>query len=113
MGENERLSKDDLKFRIQLNLSNRDFLITCDSILLTAVLSFTAIVLSFYSILVSIVGFNEFTILVGIGVIFALIPYWFWTYKEYKRNANNSARFNKQYQKYLKRLYPKMKNDII
>jgi len=100
-----KLTKEDKKFLINLNLSNRDYLTNCANIILSLAMSFSAIIFVGYSIYLSIIGLNYNSLTVGGVILFVLSPYWVWSTNQYTRNVKRAMKFNKQYQKYYFELF--------
>jgi|SRR3989344_3550975 len=107
MNKNE---KEDKQFLINLSLSNRDSLINVANILISICLAFSAFIISIYSIYVSVVGANKNSLIVGLICLTTITPYWIWSLREYKKNVRNAGNFNLQYQNYLFKVYPELKN---
>ena len=108
----EKLTKQDRQFLINLNHSNRDFLINSANIILNSLLSFSAIIISIYSGFVSFVGIGQESLFVGIVVVITLAPYWIWSMEKYKKMTKHAKKFNEKYQKYYFELYPWKKKEL-
>lgn len=107
----KKLDKEDNKFLINLNLSNRDYLTNCANMIISFLLGFSAVMVALYSIYVSWIGLSKNSLFVGLIFLLALTPYWIWSLYQYKKAIKNSKRFNDQYQKYLFEIYPNVKKE--
>ncbi|MBI3032465.1 hypothetical protein HYY69_03250 [Candidatus Woesearchaeota archaeon] len=107
------MNKDDKKFIIQVNLSNRDSLISMANILFSSALSYITIIIALYTALISLNnGFSDINIIIGVFLCLISVPYLRWSFVKYHQCMKNAKIFNKQYQKYYFELYPDLKNQL-
>ena len=108
----KKLTKEDKKFLITTNLSNRDFLTNSANILWTQIYPFTAFIIASYGAIISIAKFNLYSAIVGI-LLFGLILYIWQKYpKKASKMLRDAKHFNHQYQKYYFELYPDQRNEF-
>jgi len=106
----KKYTKDDLIFLINLNLSNRDFLNSTISIMMSWLLSVTALLVSVGSLLIAFMGFNEYSAIL-LAILFAVITItWVKISPKIKKISKGAKQFNQQYQDYYFKLYPEKKN---
>lgn len=107
----DKLKKDDLKFLVQVNLANRDFLINCAQIRISMTFSFVAFLISLYGLSVSVFGLNSINKVVGLVVAILCIVSVMRELLSFINASKKSARFNAQYQKYYFKLFPKLRRE--
>ena len=102
----EALKKADKQFLINVNLSNRQFLTTINTLLLALAVAFTSLFMAIYTVLISI-GLNKLY-LGGILIILIILIRTIWFILN-KRTNNALKKINEQYQKIFFELYPPLK----
>ena len=102
-------TREDIRFMIEFDRANRDFLVTAGIFLLTAMLSVTALLISVFSIIYAMVGLCLYSAAVFIVFVIILAPIWWLCINESKKAFENSKRLNDQLQKELFKLYPEYK----
>jgi|GEM_PF-6407689 len=112
MGTKKKLTKEDKKFLIQLNLSNRDFLVNTANIIITTSLSITALLFSITSILLafsySIKDESERIPIYVVAAILFLIGFAVWVFygRKASKHIANSKKLNEQYQRHFDEVFP-------
>jgi len=105
----KKYSKEDRKFLINLSISNRDY---CKSIALfiySTLISVSALMISLYSIGVSISGLSKLTIYIGIGLLILIGVIWIFVWKNYRKIVKNwIPKLNNQYQDIHKTIHPEL-----
>ncbi len=103
-------NKQDKKFMIQLDTSNRDFLTTVFIFTISFAISLISILLSTIAIVISLSGLNPYTISMAIffGILIIIISIVF--YRKSRQISKNIKSLNKQSQEQLFGLYPEYKN---
>ena len=114
--ENKKIKsseKEDIKFKIQFDQSNRNFLTTLALFYLNAGIALTAVIISIVTFIFSINRSSDRYIILVILILLALflIYLWIWHYKEAKKNSGNARKVNKQLQERLFKIYPEYKNE--
>ncbi len=94
---------------IQFDQSSREFLINNSKFLLTTLLSITAFMVAVYSLIYSITGFNNYSVIAGVIFIIILVPFWVKTLPNAKRDIKNAKELNKQMENELFELYSEYK----
>lgn len=103
------MNKKDKKFLINLNLNNRNYLVTLSSIISNWTFSLTIFILAIIALIFSILRINKFTMIISMLLMLFILIAWIKGWREVKKNIKFSIEFNKQYQKYYKELYPRLK----
>lgn len=106
-----KLKKEDLQFLVNVNLSNRDFLINSAQIQITMCFSFIATLLSIYSVLHTTSDLVKSTIIGAVVIIVCLVVFFRGLF-QFIKTVRQSEKFNKQYQNYYFELYPDKKSEF-
>ncbi|MBU3897145.1 MAG: hypothetical protein KJ697_04415 [Nanoarchaeota archaeon] len=102
-------TKEDKKFMIELDRSNRDYVMSMSTFMLATLVSTTALMISVYSFIYALNGWSTYTIIVGIIFTIVLSGFWISIMPRAKQGIRNAKKINEQFEKELLELYPEYK----
>jgi len=105
-------TKQDKQFKIQFDQANRDYLTNSALYLIIFLISFTALMISILSLVFSIKGISNFSLITTIVFVIILIPLWIKFLPPSKKGLKDAKKVNDQLQKELLELYPEYKERI-
>lgn len=103
-------TKQDKKFMIQFDQSNRNFLINTSIFLMSFCISVVALLIATLTFIIALNGVTVYSIIVAIIFGSIIIAFVIPIYLKIKKHINDGFKINKQLQDRLFELYPEYKN---
>ena len=100
------LNKKDKQFFVQYYQNYQNLLIKMSHIHLNTLLALTAVIISIYSIFLSITGLELNSALVGIFILGVMAIWWRWETQKFREAVDGAQRINKQIREFMEQLYP-------
>ena len=105
----KKYNKKDREFLIKVTLANRDYSMNVAAVLYSILISISALIISLYSISISIIGISKKTLIIGGILILIILVMWLTSLRITNRISRSFVKnLNSQYQNIHRTLHPEL-----